>query len=392
MNRAFSKRRNLLKILIIYPGIAFYCLLPKPSFSKELPSDTTRTVIITKDIYHQIQDELQKLDSTTTEYRQLASLKINDSLSFQRFVKLMEYKTEPLFDVLDKQYKDSQQVVINRALLSEINRKLSLKYQKYEFYEILENAEINDTIPLRYFEYLSDIQLYTKDMSSIISKKEKMKDTIKMSLSADSVVDTKTKDEELRKEPKPSENDPVEESERHFVFRVQIAASKVPLTNHELESIYTGSKQIYKNHGDGWYRYSVGNCPTYQHAMRLKKYLQLPGVFEVLYKGDKRINAFKYKDQYDLCRPIHITDQLKERKELHYKIQIAASRQKLSRELLRKIYCGEQKVFLSYEEGWYKYSIGTYDTQEKAREAKDSLCVPGAFIVAYKDYKKIPLP
>ena len=78
-----------------------------------------------------------------------------------------------------------------------------------------------------------------------------------------------------------------------------------------------------------------------------------------------------------------------------YRVQIAASKVKLSETKLDKIYPVENRfpehkiMSVDIDEPWYKYLVGKYTTYEEADKARQQMNVKGAFIVAYKDYQRV---
>ena len=74
---------------------------------------------------------------------------------------------------------------------------------------------------------------------------------------------------------------------------------------------------------------------------------------------------------------------------LIFKIQIAASKTPLSISALRKIYHADEIVNTVVEDGWYKYSVGMFDTYREARKFKINIGVSDSFVVVYERGKKI---
>lgn len=69
-----------------------------------------------------------------------------------------------------------------------------------------------------------------------------------------------------------------------------------------------------------------------------------------------------------------------------FKVQIAASKKRLSERKLSNIYNGHQNIEEEFHnDGYYKYYIGYYSTYEDAQQAKLSCNVKDAFIVANKN-------
>lgn len=78
-------------------------------------------------------------------------------------------------------------------------------------------------------------------------------------------------------------------------------------------------------------------------------------------------------------------------KEIIFKVQIAAHTEPITGEYLNLLYRGIITVDMIYEEDWYKYSIGRYETWEEAEETRIACGVKKAFVVAYQEGKKIGL-
>jgi hypothetical protein len=78
-------------------------------------------------------------------------------------------------------------------------------------------------------------------------------------------------------------------------------------------------------------------------------------------------------------------------KKVFFKVQIAAHTQPLSQEYLNLFYKGSLPIDLIYEENWYKYSVGIYNTFEEADATRIEMNIKKAFVVAYCDGKKIPV-
>jgi len=74
-----------------------------------------------------------------------------------------------------------------------------------------------------------------------------------------------------------------------------------------------------------------------------------------------------------------------------YKIQIAASKNQLSNEVLGQIYPEVDMIQSETDDNWYKYSVGYFSYYQDAQNFKTRIGVPGAFVVAYKNGKKVPL-
>jgi hypothetical protein len=76
---------------------------------------------------------------------------------------------------------------------------------------------------------------------------------------------------------------------------------------------------------------------------------------------------------------------------IYYQVQIAAHTQQLTPKDIKDIYVGAIKVQEIREEGWYKYTLGRFQTFEEANKLLKAINVPKAFVVAYKNWKRVPI-
>ena len=74
-----------------------------------------------------------------------------------------------------------------------------------------------------------------------------------------------------------------------------------------------------------------------------------------------------------------------------YRVQIAASRDELTRQEMKRRWEHPEKILVSYEDDWYKYTLGSFSDYRSARELKDGCQIKGAFVVAYLNGKRIKI-
>ncbi len=81
---------------------------------------------------------------------------------------------------------------------------------------------------------------------------------------------------------------------------------------------------------------------------------------------------------------------------VYYRVQITANRKAFDARTLYRQVGVDQEVFVEQHEGLYKYTAGTFTSYDQAVSYRDRLeYIPeivGAFVVAYKDGKRIPMP
>jgi hypothetical protein len=76
---------------------------------------------------------------------------------------------------------------------------------------------------------------------------------------------------------------------------------------------------------------------------------------------------------------------------LLFQVQIAASRVKLSKARLAQIYKAANEIEEKFQDNWYKYSVGSFKTYDEARAFRDKTRVRGAFVIVFRDGKKIDI-
>lgn len=87
---------------------------------------------------------------------------------------------------------------------------------------------------------------------------------------------------------------------------------------------------------------------------------------------------------------IFISDNVEENsEEIVFRIQIAASKRKLSASELQKIWKefvpGETQIYEDKEGEWIKYLVGDFESYEDACLAEENMTVKDSFIVAYRN-------
>jgi hypothetical protein len=77
---------------------------------------------------------------------------------------------------------------------------------------------------------------------------------------------------------------------------------------------------------------------------------------------------------------------------VYYQVQIVAHTAPLNASYIKQnVYQGDMPIETLREEGWYKYVIGRYRTLEEASQLLQKLKIPKAFVVAYKNHKRVPI-
>ena len=169
-------------------------------------------------------------------------------------------------------------------------------------------------------------------------------------------------------------------------YRIQIAARYgKPLSILQLSEKYNiPADEIQESMYHGYYIYTVGSYNTYEEAKEARKRViyqnGVPGAFIVAFKNGHRV------DLKEITQP-----QPSGMKDLEYRIQISARYGKpLSLSALsRKYNLPKERIREDIHNGFYIYTVGSFNTYEEAKEYKyqliDNNGIQGAFVVAFKE-------
>ncbi len=75
-----------------------------------------------------------------------------------------------------------------------------------------------------------------------------------------------------------------------LIYRIQIAASRVPLPRWKLARIYRKTSEITKKNYDNWYKYSIGTFKKYEDAKDFLSNVDVTGAFVVAYVNGEKID------------------------------------------------------------------------------------------------------
>lgn len=167
---------------------------------------------------------------------------------------------------------------------------------------------------------------------------------------------------------------------KDIVFVVQVAASREPMDESSLKKIYNGNLSIKLREEDNWYKYQIGHTNSYLEIKEVKNNVDVKGAFIAAYEGERKLKLWQ------AIKEVHSADD-----KIIFVVQIAASKVRLSNEKINLIFSGNDHVVEIYEDGWYKYHIVCGNTYSAARRFKNLWGIKNAFIVAYKNNKKIDI-
>lgn len=175
-----------------------------------------------------------------------------------------------------------------------------------------------------------------------------------------------------------------------FTYRVQIVACRVPMRKYMLDEVYKGTEIPEERYENEWYQYSIGPFASFNDAVTFRESCGVKDAFILMYVNGKQVLSWEKKDPLNSAK---IDPVIEKFSNLTFKVQVAASRNKLNDEELRQIYANIEKLEVSEEDGWFKYLINCGNYYADACEMLKQVNVKGAFVVTYKDGNRIkPLP
>lgn len=178
-------------------------------------------------------------------------------------------------------------------------------------------------------------------------------------------------------------------------FTIQIAASKSKLNSEVLKKNYSCQnfepKEVSE---DGWYKYLIGNFATFDEAnSHLKDQCIQRGLISGYNsKGRVAILSIKQPASFATSASAATSTSPSSSHSIVFRLQIAASKQLLSNDVISKIYSGDLPINASLEDDWYRYSIGDFIYLDDAKVALDSCHVKDAFIMPYQQGSRIQWP
>jgi hypothetical protein len=188
-----------------------------------------------------------------------------------------------------------------------------------------------------------------------------------------------------------------EQEKKGVFFKIQIAASKSPLSVDQLNAIYK-TNEIFNVEKEGeWYKYSVSQrFKDYDEALAYKNNLKIKGIFIVAYKDGNKVTieeALK-KDEVkkDVIenKKIEPTDiKTNQLAKTIYRLQIGISTNPMSAKDISEFKNGGKPVLTIDHGGWYSYTIGDFNTEKEALNFKKLKGLNDADVVKFINGKPV---
>ncbi len=182
-------------------------------------------------------------------------------------------------------------------------------------------------------------------------------------------------------------------------FYVQVAASQKPINRAIIaKSIGYPEKSVSVLKNNGWYKFVVGNYKQYWEAKNQRNILisknNVRGAFVVATKNDAFISVDELLTENPGNNKAY---SLKKHNEsgIVYSVQILAARKSgMEASGIKAIFDLDEEVYMEESDGLKRYTVGSFNSVAKAVELLRKVVDKGisdAFVVAYKDGKRIPL-
>ncbi len=173
------------------------------------------------------------------------------------------------------------------------------------------------------------------------------------------------------------------ENDNNTYYFVQIAASRTPISESLLRTIYIGNDSIIIKQEEGWYKYQIGKTTNYSSAQNIAKTVRVAGAFVTAYKNNKK---------QILWKTLSSSYPSNESSKLIFVVQISANLKPINleqRAILQKKVGGFIREI--NEDGWYKYQYVVGSSYKEALNKWKEIGTNISFLVAYYDGQKISI-
>lgn len=170
-----------------------------------------------------------------------------------------------------------------------------------------------------------------------------------------------------------------------YEFRIQIAASQTPLSINLIETIYRNDLPVVEIKEGKYFKYQIKGFKSLTQAQKACSETGVDNAYIEAYKSLERVHLGE-------AAAATLNESASKRaNRLEFAVQFAASKVRLSDKRVKEIYTYPQDYRIVFENGWYKYQIYAGESLENAFGILEKLNKEKAFIVAYKNGKKLKL-
>ncbi len=168
-------------------------------------------------------------------------------------------------------------------------------------------------------------------------------------------------------------------------FKIQIAASKVPLSNYRLETICPVNDKLSVEYENHWYKYILSKkFFTYKKAFAYKNTINIKGAFILAYKNEQKINITEVVrlDENETVDSIKNNSN-----KIVYRLQLGVSVKKPTERTMSWIKSGGKPITTVKYNNYYLYTIGDFISEKEAKNFKNKKQLNDAKIVKFKNGK-----
>lgn len=174
-------------------------------------------------------------------------------------------------------------------------------------------------------------------------------------------------------------------------YRVQIAASRVELSEAHLKKIYLGTLRPKSFEEEGYFKYYIAQVSELIEAKKIRNECGVDEAFIAMYRGGVKQGLVNLEETSQTTMPdddwVNDSEAIDI---LKYRVQIVASKSQLNEPQLKRIYAGDRKTESFEEDGYFKYYIAEESNYFVANQILHKCGVNNAFIVAYEgDVKRV---
>jgi len=163
-------------------------------------------------------------------------------------------------------------------------------------------------------------------------------------------------------------------------FKIQIAASKTPLSNSKLEYICKTKDILIVEYDNNWYKYVLRKkFFSYNEAFEYKKALCVRGSFILAYKNEQKVNITEVVDSNE--------NNIENTNKIVYRLELGVSVKKANKEAMGMINSGEKPIIIVKHKKYYSYTIGDFLSEDEAKKFKEQKQLIDAKVVKFKNGK-----
>jgi hypothetical protein len=85
------------------------------------------------------------------------------------------------------------------------------------------------------------------------------------------------------------------EGQKEIFFSIQVLATRQPVSDQRVKSVYNGHLPVIESEGEGWFRFSAGRFATVEKALDEKEREGIYG-FIVAYRNGERISLTRARE------------------------------------------------------------------------------------------------